>query len=787
MKQFITSLLILCLATGNLLAQEIKGKVSDKEGKPLPYATIKAIALPDSATIVGGVTKEDGTFALSIGDHKLPILLQANLIGYSTEQVLCKDLMEYTLTLSESTTMLEEVAITANRVSHRLVAGGLSTQIDGSPLSKLTDIYSVLRGIPLVEVENDKVKVTGKGTPVIYINDRLMTSPNQLRELKPYLIKDIQVITNPGARYSSSVGAVIKIYTRREPGTGLSGEVMSFLQKAKDRKPGGCGYLSLNYRIKEWDIFATGWYNAWKDIDINPELSFHGKMPNSEWHNTTSDIGQFNEDTYNINIGTNYEDEHQSAGLRYQLQIQKSSKLIRSQLISQLEQNSPTTYNNETSGFTPWTQQHHPSLYYIRRWENWSAQVDMDYFQSSLSTNYTTTIERNETTQQSKTITSQSGDKFQSAGIRTDINGVVWGGRLNFGGAFTWVNNKFFSINDKINQEYTLPDLESQQREDTYALYLEYGHSLGEKVMLTAGARLEHLVNQYFDQKNMMYPEKRVSTNLFPTLSLSTELGGINTQLSFRSRISRPSYWQLQSEYQYLSKFEYQVGDPNLKPEINYTTQLLLNKKWVTLMLSHQYNIDALTQDSQPLYDPKKPGEMVPYVTLIKNINTTPYHLLRASVILSPRIKWWQPNLSLKFSKILGYQLQFFDQKITNFKPTLSIRLNNQFSLPKEITLSANFTYNLMGWDNNIELIAPMFYGWVQISKQWLKDKSLTTSLSINNFNTPIKARIVTPYTELKSHQLSVSRIKLTIAYRFNATKQKYQGKGALGSVINRM
>ncbi|MDY5815942.1 carboxypeptidase-like regulatory domain-containing protein, partial [Porphyromonas somerae] len=208
MKQFITSLLILCFATGNLLAQEIKGKVSDKEGKPLPYATIKAIALPDSTTIVGGVTKEDGTFSLSIGDHKLPILLQASLIGYSAEQVLCEDLKEYTLTLSESTTMLEEVAITANRVSHRLVAGGLSTQIDGSPLSKLTDIYSVLRGIPLVEVENDKVKVTGKGTPVIYINDRLMTDPNQMRELKPYLIKDIQVITNPGAKYSSSVGAV---------------------------------------------------------------------------------------------------------------------------------------------------------------------------------------------------------------------------------------------------------------------------------------------------------------------------------------------------------------------------------------------------------------------------------------------------------------------------------------------------------------------------------------------------------------------------------------------------
>ena len=423
MKQFITSLLILCLATGNLLAQEIKGKVSDKEGKPLPYATIKAIALPDSATIVGGVTKEDGTFALSIGDHKLPILLQASLIGYSNEQVLCKDLKEYTLTLSESATMLEEVAITANRVSHRLVAGGLSTKIEGSPLSKLTDIYSVLRGIPLVEVENDKVKVTGKGTPVIYINDRLMTDPNQMRELKPYLIKDIQVITNPGAKYSSSVGAVIKIYTRREPGSGLSGNLEGRLSKIKGCKLGYGTYFSFNYRKDNWDFFMNSWNGAWRGISITDDATFIGKVGQNEWTNTSSIVSKFGGNNHNLTFGVNYSDDLQSAGVQYRLSANNEFLTGEAKLISSLQQNKPLYSFTEES--KPWIYAHRPSLYYLRKIGNWKTQIDIDYYEST-KTEKTTTTKRGYTeAYELKALKGRSGDKYQSAGARLDIDGPL--------------------------------------------------------------------------------------------------------------------------------------------------------------------------------------------------------------------------------------------------------------------------------------------------------------------------------------------------------------------------
>ena len=782
MKQFITSLLILCLATGNLLAQEIKGKVSDKEGKPLPYATIKAIALPDSATIVGGVTKEDGTFALSIGDHKLPILLQASLIGYSTEQVLCKDLKEQTLTLSESTTMLEEVAITANHVSHRLVAGGLSTQIDGSPLSKLTDIYSVLRGIPLVEVENDKVKVTGKGTPVIYINDRLMTDPNQVRELKPYLIKDIQVITNPGAKYSSSVGAVIKIYTRREPGSGLSGNLEGRLSKIKGCKLGYGTYISFNYRKDNWDFFMNSWNGNWRGISITDDATFIGKIGQDKWTNTTNIDGKFWGNNHNFTFGVNYSDDLQSAGVQYRLSADNDFSTSEGKLISSLQQNKPLYSFTEESN--PWIYAHRPSLYYLRKIGNWKTQIDVDYYESTKSEKTTTTKRGYTEAYELKALKGRSGDKYQSAGARLDIDGPLWGGSLNVGGGYSWANNSFFNYSDP---ELKLPDLNSTLKEQTYVLYAEYSHAIAQKFMLTAGLRMEHVRNRYDNQAIEI--KDYIKTNLFPTLSFGGQLWGVNTQLSFRSQINRPSFWRLQPGYQYISDYEYQVGDPNLKPGLSYTTQLMLNKSWVTLMLSHEYKVNSLTQETQPMKDPSDPNKYLPHKTVLKHINAAPYSTLGGALVLSPRVKWWQPTFTVGGMKLIGYDLQHFEETITNRKPFIYLNWQNQFTLPKELTITANINCLPSGGSqDNLDIIGAQAFLNMEISKRWLKDNALTTTLELNNFAfTPMKVRVVTKYTELTTTQRVRPRVTFTIAYRFNATKQKYQGKGALGSVIDRM
>ena len=228
-------------------ALDLRVVVYDEAGEPIPYATIKVKSIDGSKVLTGGVTRDDGSFTLQIEQHQLPLLLEASLIGFTPKEVRCDRITDYKIILQESALELAELSVTANRITHRMVAGGISTSIEASPLANLSDVYSVLRGVPLVEIEGTEVRVAGKGTPVIYINDRLMTDPNQLRNLKPYLIRDIEVLTNPGARYSSSTESVIKIYTKREQGTGLSGEVRLDLNNQIGRLIGQNGGWELHF------------------------------------------------------------------------------------------------------------------------------------------------------------------------------------------------------------------------------------------------------------------------------------------------------------------------------------------------------------------------------------------------------------------------------------------------------------------------------------------------------------------------------------------------------------
>lgn len=305
--------------------------------------------------------------------------------------------------------------------------------------------------------------------------------------------------------------------------------------------------------------------------------------------------------------------------------------------------------------------------------------------------------------------------------------------------------------------------------------------------MVTLGLRMEHLKNHYLDKSSNSKIKEYTSTNLFPTFSLGGQVWGINSQLSFRSTINRPNYWRLQPEYQYLSRFEYQVGDPNLRPARFYTTQLMLNKDWVTLMLSHNYIVDQLTQETHPMPELDDSTKIRPYVTVLKHINAKPFNVVGGVLILSPTIKWWHPTLTFQITQMIGYDLQHFDKKITKRKPTLMVHLNNEFTLPWDLLISTNLQYIPVGAQDNIIFSSPMIQGTAEISKRWLKDKNLTTSLRLINFNTLTKVKIVTPYTELTTTQRNVPRLQFTISYRFNATKDKYKGKGALGSVIDRM
>ena len=96
--------------------------------------------------------------------------------------------------------------------------------IQHSDLSKVGDAVDVLRQLPCINVSStDVISVYGKGTPIIYINNKQVRDSRELQRLKSDAIKNVEIITSPSARYDATVSSVIRIRTVKKQGEGMSG------------------------------------------------------------------------------------------------------------------------------------------------------------------------------------------------------------------------------------------------------------------------------------------------------------------------------------------------------------------------------------------------------------------------------------------------------------------------------------------------------------------------------------------------------------------------------------
>ena len=70
-----------------------------------------------------------------------------------------------------------------------------------------------------------------------------------MKRLRSHDIRDVEVITNPGAAYDASVAAVVRIKTRRQQGEGLSGKMdLNDSQALANGNNNLSSSVNMNYR-----------------------------------------------------------------------------------------------------------------------------------------------------------------------------------------------------------------------------------------------------------------------------------------------------------------------------------------------------------------------------------------------------------------------------------------------------------------------------------------------------------------------------------------------------------
>lgn len=136
------------------------------------------------------------------------------------------------------------------------------TRIVGTAVANAGSAVDALAKVPGMMTRNGELQVIGKGTPIYYVNGRKVTDLTELQRISSHEIKDVEVISTPGARYDAQTSAVVRIRTLRKQGDGFG-----ITLDTRDAKALSCtnnqwnSNLRVNYHHRSLDVFGGFTYD----------------------------------------------------------------------------------------------------------------------------------------------------------------------------------------------------------------------------------------------------------------------------------------------------------------------------------------------------------------------------------------------------------------------------------------------------------------------------------------------------------------------------------------------
>ncbi|MBF6629071.1 MAG: TonB-dependent receptor [Proteiniphilum sp.] len=226
--------------TAVLVAQSVtvKGKlVSESDKTELPYATVTVASEATPAnTVKKMATQQDGTFSTTLPPGKY--ILSFHYVGMndlekSIEVSTSQDPIDMgAVAMTETSMLLEEVSVTAQKPLVKVEIDKLTYSAKDDPEASTSNVLDLLRKVPLVTVDGeDEIQLKGSSSFKIYLNGKpsnmISGNPSQvLKSMPASSIKDIEVITDPGAKYDAEgIGGIINIITDKRADDGYSGSV----------------------------------------------------------------------------------------------------------------------------------------------------------------------------------------------------------------------------------------------------------------------------------------------------------------------------------------------------------------------------------------------------------------------------------------------------------------------------------------------------------------------------------------------------------------------------------
>ena len=767
MKKFYAIFTALTLFSTVAKAQQtIRGWITDEQRLPIEYANVIALSVRDSSLVTGAVTDNAGKFLLTLPANSNQVFLRVSGIGYEQRNVFLP-LIADTLQLkaeSETKTM-EGVTVTAQRPKMAIRNDALVTTIIGSSLAKAGSGNDVLKRIPLLSGKEGSYSVIGRGAAVIYINNRKITDATEIERLNSSDIKDIEVITNPGARYDATVSAVIRIHTVRKVGDGFGFDVRTSAYYWENWDT--YNQLNMYYRRNGLELTAGSAYNI--DNSLNKQTTTNKVQTANLWTNKWTSDSRFRNTNNNYTLSAAYEfNANHSVGARFFTNLLVGANNGSSIFSTDVLKNNVLFDHIESqiSGNSTAIPNKSLSAYYVGKVGKIDIDFNTDYYYGR-ETEYRITTEQS-ATNANRTVTSAGIHTNKFFATKLVLSHPLFGGSLSVGNENTFTNHE----QNYVNQENVVPSTASTIKERNNAFFFEYSRPtpIGQ---LMAGLRYEHVNSDYYEQGVYSPAHSRTYSQWFPSLTFATRIKEVGLQLSYSAKTSRPSYRQLGTNVEYMNRFTRQSGNPTLKPETLHNITLVSSWSWLTFVANYtQTHNKIMYWNEQESTDEN--------ITNLRYRNFKRFPALTLSLTAAPRMGVWSPQLIL-FCQKQWFDIERLGSKLDLSKPIWGILWNNTFDFKDNWIAETRLKVTSKGITENSELTRNNCAFNFSVRKAFLNDR-LSVTVGVNDlFNRSANQLLLyTNNLSIDTKQEFDSReFYVTLRYKFNTARSKYKGTGA--------
>lgn len=795
---FLTAALLTCTYSFAQTTSRVKGDVKDDNQKPVAGITVSLLRGKDSSLVKAAITDKSGAYSFeSVKDGAY--LLGITSVGFQkkiTNKFEVKEGAEITMpsfSLLPEAKGLKEVTVTGKRPMFEQKPDKLVVNVDASPTNAGANALEVLEKSPGITVDKDgNISLKGKAGVQVFIDGKPAylsgaDLANYLRNLQGPQLDQIEIMTNPPAKYDAAGNAgIINIRTKRTLQFGYNGSVTTGYTQGRYQRY--TNSFTFNYRKNKVNLFANGNFNArnsFQELDI--QRSFSNAV-------TKEVVSLFEQETRMI---------HQNKSLNGKVGMDFFATKKTTFGVTANGFYSPGNFLS-TSDINIFSPDHTLLSKTMGRADNsstWkhfgsninfrhvfdstgreiSADVDhLRYNASNTQSLFNSYVDNNQP-KMPDTLFGNLPQNIYIYSAKVDyVHPFKKGLKFEAGFKTSFVETDNVARYDSlINNTMQLDSARRNDfvyKENINAAYINFSKQLSKKISAQLGLRLEnttakgHSTGYAFDTNKEKFVDFDTTfnlnyTQLFPTLYVQYAINQKHSLgVNYGRRIRRPDYESLNPFVEFIDRYTYEQGNPNLRPQFSHNIELSHTYKGFLTTTFNYTNTNNIIQEVLEQNDAKTES-------YIKRANIAKQQQFGVAVSAFKQIKKWNGNIYVNVYNNRFEGLVNGDY-VRLGRTTMILNASNSYRFGKDWTTEISGFYRTAGYEGvfHIRALGELNFG---VSKPVLKGKG-TLRLNVRDIlwtqrgQGQIKYGVVNANFQQRRDSRTVG---MTFTYRFSKGK----------------